>query len=511
MRKANLIFPSLIAIINAIVWFKTISLNFYNDDFQILTYLLENFTSNPFSVFTSKDVSEYYFRPIPNFILTSTLSIFDFNPLPFRLLSLLLHLALSLTLYFFIIKMHENSKLAFFTSLLFSLLPSHDIYLAWLASIGDVLSAIFILWGFYFLINFRSRKSFLLSVVLFLLSILSKESTLLAPCLAITLTYSFDNQRKRLVRFAILASSFILLLFFYRLFVLDIDIFQSPNIESLSLPISILNFFLYPFVLVIPTFAYSKSNPLSILLNLISLLTFATLLINYIQNEKSKRRNILIYGLAWYFWFVLPAIPLFMRWYSLLPSLGFFIALPELIRTMKSKYITIVSSTLIAILAFINFYSISGWAKANQVATKVLNNARNIQIEKPSGVLLWFLPQYYNNYAILRSGIQQGVNFGRKVKFEDVLIPISIVLSSRSKISLVASDSALFKFIVQNAEIFINRRYESLSAIENDYYRLKAQKLNNDTYEVVVEFLRSKPNYRNFFFDGKSFVSIPWH
>ncbi|MFN3781407.1 MAG: glycosyltransferase family 39 protein, partial [Candidatus Kapaibacteriota bacterium] len=357
MRRSNLILISLLTIVNLLVWFKATSLNFYNDDFQILSYLQEHFVSKPFTVFTSKDVSEHYFRPVPNFILTLILSIFDFNPLPFRFLSILIHLLLSLSLYIFLTKMFHNPKLAFISSLLFSLLPSHDIYHAWLASIGDLLAATFILWSFFFLINFSSKRTFLLSLMFFSLSLLSKESTLLAPCLAITLNYFFKDQRKRLVQFAITTSAIILLLFFYRHFVLEINIFHSPNIENLSLLRSIGNFLLYPFVLVIPTFAYSKANSLPILLNLITLFTFGTLLIIYSINKEGKAKNILIYGLAWYFWFAIPAVPLFMRWYSLLPSIGFFIALPELIRIVKPRHITTVAITLIAILSFINFYS----------------------------------------------------------------------------------------------------------------------------------------------------------
>lgn len=509
MKKANLIFILLIIALNLLNWFKTTNLNFYNDDFQILSYLKNHFIANPFLIFSSKDISTYYFRPIPNFINTVILSIFDMNPLPFRLLSLMLHIILSISLYFFILKLFDNPRLALVPSLLFSLLPSHDVYIVWLASIGDLLAPTFILWSFYFLIKFNSKGTFLLSLLFFSLSLLSKESTLPAPCLAISMMFFLKSQRKRLIQFAVLSSSIILLIFLYRHFVLDINIFNSPNVNNFSLVKSLTNFFLYPFILVIPTFAFSKDNLLPVLFNLISILTFATFVTLYFFNRTQREKQVLVYGLAWYSWFVLPAIPLFMRWYSLLPSIGFFIVIPEFLKNIKQKYAVVVFVVFIAIFTAVNIYSLSGWVKANRLATSVLNASSKIPSTEQMGVLLWFFPEYYNNYPILRSGTHLAVNFARKTKFYEMLFPISTILKNDSKISIVGQDSMTFKFKIENARLFFNHRKNYLdlySSIKNNYYKLYIENIDNDKIELSVIFLQRKPNFVNYYFNGRDFV-----
>ncbi|MFN3269848.1 MAG: hypothetical protein ACK42G_04605 [Candidatus Kapaibacteriota bacterium] len=53
------LFLSIILIVNFLLWFKSFSLDFYNDDYQILSFAQENFSKNPLKVFTSQDVSNF--------------------------------------------------------------------------------------------------------------------------------------------------------------------------------------------------------------------------------------------------------------------------------------------------------------------------------------------------------------------------------------------------------------------------------------------------------------------
>jgi len=79
-KNNELLFPLLLALFTFFIWAGVLNLGFFNDDFQILEYLQQNYSENPLKVFTSQDISSYYFRPIPNLWNTLILNLFGFNP-----------------------------------------------------------------------------------------------------------------------------------------------------------------------------------------------------------------------------------------------------------------------------------------------------------------------------------------------------------------------------------------------------------------------------------------------
>ncbi len=511
MKKSILVPILILIIINTFTWSKSLGLNFYNDDFQNLGYLGKHFVGNPLSVFISKDVSIHYFRPIPNFLNTITLSIFGFNPLPFRILNLAFYLALITTIFIFILKISNSSLAAFVSALLFSLLPSHDIFLAWLASSGDVLSTIFLLLSFYFLLDTDSPKIPILSLLFFLLALLSKENSLLAPLLAFSLIFIFPEKRIRLLYFSLFSIFLIILLFSYRYFWLEINIFTSPNIENISLSQLLTNFFLYPFVIVVPTFAYTPENPFPILLNFIFVLIFATLGIIYVFRNATKSTKMIILGLLWYLWFVAPALPLFMRWYSLLPSVGLVVIFAELIPQVKRKFLWLLVLPLSTILLVVNYYSMSGWSKANKISENIIKASMSIEPNQGGKVLLWFFPEYFNNYPILRSGTQQAINFVRNVEFTEILLPIAIVTTPKTNVSLIESDSTFYRFNLKNAKPYLfhkSEKVEKFKSTKNDYYSLEIYRKSEYNYIITIRFLWYKPAYKNYYFDGNNFFKF---
>ncbi|MGC9078704.1 MAG: hypothetical protein ACP5I9_08135 [Candidatus Kapaibacteriota bacterium] len=514
--KTKSAFLSLVFILflNFFVWFKSLTLDFYNDDYQMLGFAQENFSAYPLNVFLIKDVSNYYFRPIPNLLITLFFNAFGYHPLPFRLLNFLLYLSLIFTIFFFFLRLFQNERTAFLSTILFSLLPSHDLYLVWIASIGDILATLFLLLAFHFILFSKKTSSLMFAILFFVLSCLSKESTLPLPFLAVSLAFLYPEKKETLCRFAFVSISVLALLFLFRQFVLGINIFASPNVQNFDLPTSLLNFFLYPFGLVIPTFAFSSENSLGIILNFIFFISLSTIFLFYALNIKEKNWKTIWLGLLWYFWLILPALPLFMRWYILLPSIGLFIIITEMLQHIKIKYFVSFLTPILIILLVVDYYSISGWKKANNFAQKILLETSFLKTYPQRKILLWFFPQYYNNYPILRSGIQQAINFNRNEKFEEVLLPISIVFAQNSKIELVQTDNNSFTFKVFAPRVFLAARNESISnekVTVNDYYRLRiAPTTNPKEYLVFVQFLRDKAEYKNFYFDGTNFRKLEY-
>jgi hypothetical protein len=169
------------------------------------------------------------------------------------------------------------------------------------------------------------------------------------------------------------------------------------------------------------------------------------------------------------------------------------------------------SIPFVAIFFVTNYYSIAGWKKSNVVAHDVLSETAKIDVSSSRKVLLWFFPQYYYNYPILRSGVQQAVNFSRSIKFDEVLLPVSIVMTPRTSVHLVRKGENRFLFEVDGASVFFKSRNEDIPegfTLANDYYTLQVQDKTADYCILEVEFIRPKPEYRNYYFDGKKFVEF---
>jgi len=507
-KKNSFIFPLVIVIYTFFLWSGLLGLGFYNDDFQILQYLQKNYSNNPLQVFVSKDISSYYFRPIPNLWNASILNLFGFNPFFFRLSNLLLYTLLVISLYYFILKLLDDQKLALIATLLFSALPSHDIFLTWTASVGDLLASIFLILSFILIFFTTGRLGFFLSLLALILAFLSKESTFTAILLLFASGLLLKDKAKRIFLLAIVGSVSLAILLFYREIILGIHLFASPNIENFSLSSFLLNFFKYIPVVFIPTFAYSKENSLGLLLNFIFVAILLVFLTIWLKNKQNRNLKPIAFGVLWFALLLLPALPLFMRWYSLLPSLGLVFVLSELMRTVRKSFLYLSLLPFILILSVVDIYSVRLWNKSGAFCQKVLNETQKLDTKGKNKILLWFFPQYRTNFPVLRSGVEQAINFLRTEKFSEVLLPVSIVHQHTSNIELSETNSNKFIFVIQNAEPFLATRSEEISdssIVENDYYRLSILKVANKSYKIEIVFIQTKHDYINFYFDGEKF------
>jgi len=507
-KNNELLFPLLLSLFTFFIWAGVLNLGFFNDDFQILEYLQQNYSENPLKVFTSQDISSYYFRPIPNLWNTLILNLFGFNPFFFRLSNLILYIVFVLLLYFFLSKLINNNTIVLLFALLFSVLPSHDIFLVWTAGVGDLFASIFVLLTFLLILFTSNRWGFIFSSLALIFAFLSKESTFPAILLLFASGLIFKEKSKQMFLLGIMGSLFLAILLIYREVILGIHLFASPNVENFTFLSLLFNFFKYIPIISIPTFAYSKENPVGLLLNFIFSMILLVFLVLWAKNKESRNYKLLVFGVCWYILFVLPALPLFMRWYSLLPSLGLVIASSELIRNARRFLIFLALIPLILILSSVDIYSLRTWNKTTKFCVKILNETKKIDPKGRSKILLWFFPQYRMNSPVLRSGIQQAINFHRQDKFTEVLLPVSIVYYPKSKVRLFESQARKFKFYVENAHPFLSNRNEQIfdsTSVENDYYHLKLLKISNKAYQIVVEFIQTKPDYVNYYFDGEEF------
>lgn len=494
----------LLIIFNILVWYNSTHLGFFNDNYQIFSYLEENTHGNLLKTFSISDLSKGYYRPIPNFFHLILLKVFSNNPRPFYVFQLFLYINIVLVLYKILKEETKNSTISTFISIFFSLLPSHDIYLAWIATNGDLLSTLFCLLALYF---FLIKKIITFGFIFTTLGYLSKESSFVFPLMLFIFFYFQRKLDKKNISIIFGTLTLLFLLLGLRETLLDIHILSSKNLELhnlksiiANLPISIvLNFY--------PTFALSIKTIWGIII-----ITFIIIFVLVCANKYHQQgsisfgnSNLFSLGLIWFITFSLPLIPNIMRWYVILPSVGLIFIIAFLFTSLKFEDHELLSYFIPVILLLIpiNLYSQLGWKNTYQKANEILISASKIESSKPKA-LLWFVPYYYHSYFMLKSGTSQAFNYYIKPKYIDLLFPFPTKISNGYKVKLLSKRENYCVFKLENCLGLYEGNNEKKTK-PNDYY---SSEVNLSTNEIVlkVKFLQYKSEYENYYYNGEKFI-----
>ena len=142
-------------------------------------------------IFTEPVVSNYH--PVTMLSLALNYSISQLDPFSYLLFNYLLHLLNTALVFYFIYKISgAKIEVAFLTALIFGIHPLHVESVAWIAERKDVLYTVFFLlsllqyWRF---LETEKRRALWISLVFFILSLLSKPAATILPLVLILLDY----------------------------------------------------------------------------------------------------------------------------------------------------------------------------------------------------------------------------------------------------------------------------------------------------------------------------------
>lgn len=142
-------------------------------------------------IFTKPVVSNYH--PLTIISLAINFAISGTDPSSYMVFNLLLHLANTALVYYFILQISSGKNyVAAFTALIFGIHPMHVESVAWVSERKDLLYTLFFLislikyWGF---LQSGNRSKLILCFLFFLLSILSKPAAIVLPLLLLLLDY----------------------------------------------------------------------------------------------------------------------------------------------------------------------------------------------------------------------------------------------------------------------------------------------------------------------------------
>lgn len=210
----------LIAFLVILYFWRLLFFNFVTDDFFHLRIGQFKNPEEFITLFTfshSLETSEFiFYRPLTTQVYYGLLSkLFGFNPFPFHLFSLVVHI-LNTFLVYKLTSFLLRNKYRLFASLaaiFFGLNPSQTIAVGWAGTFQEIGVTFFIILSiFSFLKHLNTRKTvlFLGSFLFFIFALMSKENAMVLPFILLLMIFFFGN-RKDLIK---LVPFFIILIFY---------------------------------------------------------------------------------------------------------------------------------------------------------------------------------------------------------------------------------------------------------------------------------------------------------
>ncbi len=167
--------------------------NWDDQDYVLDNLLLRNFTLHGITeIFTTFQVVGIY-HPLTIVSLAVDYQIGGQEAFVYHLHSLLLHLANTYLCYVFIEKLFKRRELAFFVALLFAIHPMHVEPVAWVSARKDLLYTCYLFLSLIAYVKYDSnsntKKYYVLSLVFFVMSLLSKSVVVVAPLYLLLIDY----------------------------------------------------------------------------------------------------------------------------------------------------------------------------------------------------------------------------------------------------------------------------------------------------------------------------------
>lgn len=157
---------------------------FSQDDFFHLNQIEDkNLTDIP-KFFITKAEDQTFYRPLSREVFNLIMyKFFDLNPLPFHLVNATLFILVAVMLYKITQQLFRQNLLRYLAVLAYFISPIHNTELYYLASVQTLLATLFSLICIFFFL----KKSISLSLIFFIMALLSHESAVVTPLILLVL------------------------------------------------------------------------------------------------------------------------------------------------------------------------------------------------------------------------------------------------------------------------------------------------------------------------------------
>ncbi|MDX9790924.1 MAG: glycosyltransferase family 39 protein [Candidatus Kapabacteria bacterium] len=247
--------------------------------------------------------SQHFFRPLQNLTFMFDTVISDGNPSFYHFTNMILHMAAVLLLFKLLRNFGISNISSLFSAALYALSPVMNHAVAWVPGRGDVLMSIFTLVFFISLDDYIKKekfKYFYINITGLILALLSKESALLLPSIA--LIYILIRNRKAVIfqkEGLIFSVSYIVISLAYLLFRNTIITTELSN-TNFGISEYISNLYFLPEIFgkfLIPV-NLSTLPIYSLISTIIGILTSMLFIYLYINSKADK--SYLYFGIIWF-------------------------------------------------------------------------------------------------------------------------------------------------------------------------------------------------------------------
>jgi hypothetical protein len=526
------LFAILISVLIFIEWYPALNIPFLNDDFQILGYFAPHSFFDCFKPFWSQDISATYWRPLVNSLNALTIYFFGFVPFPFHLTNLLIYISDCFLLGLFLKKIGLQGYVPFLAAVLYAILPSHELQVAWIPCRDDSLAFLFIFLFLLFYIKSikeTKKKNNYLPYLFFVAAILSKEAIypiIFVPFLFLLLQIDEKFNFRKALNSSLILLTIILSSLGFRYFIIGGSPFSSyifNKIDILSMPKNLILYlstsFLRPDSLEFLADKYITNIYFMIISSILILFIVWLLIANFMLSSTNSRK-ILIFGILWFSIFISPALPVFMRWYSFTASIGLIISFASLIDEKGKKVPQYLMKGLLFFMIWVLadcFGQMDRWVSTGEKTQKILLSLRELNLNECSTITIWAAPDKIDKINSMKLGIEQAVHWATGNKKLNVIVPMKIECWLNTKVSVtkLADNEYLFK---ADYSRFLTDGMKSKSVIKaetggkaTDEYNLQIEipyPAKDRTAKAHLKFYSCRMNNIHLYFDGDKFSKL---
>ncbi|MCX5781317.1 MAG: tetratricopeptide repeat protein [Elusimicrobia bacterium] len=387
-------------------FYPSLKNSFVNCDDNVL--VTENVSIKSFSLNNLKDIfTKPYcglYHPLVQVSYALEYKVFKLNPSGYHLTNLVFHLLNCLLVFWIFLLISGNIVISFITAVLFGIHPMHVESVAWISERKDVLYSIFFLGSIVAYLYYRTKNKafyYIISISLFVLSLLSKVMAVSLPFALII--FDYISERKDFKKIIYEKIPYFVLSILFAVIAFSIHYGSGePNLAKsfiLNLKYALFGIVFYIYKMIYPVsicFGYPFKPEDFIGITFISIFpAFAMGVITSIVLYSMKFTRKIFFGALFFIITIFPVIQLVpsgqnIPWdrYTYIPFIGLFYIVAEgfnYFRKQRFKRIIsdIVLILMILILAFLTFQRTKTWKSSFSLWNSVLkvypNTARALK------------------------------------------------------------------------------------------------------------------------------------
>jgi len=469
--KTRLICIAGIVLFSVVCYGSIISSYFLSDDFTLIGRVARDGMYSHWGEDTGG-----FLRPVTVLSFLSDHAIWGLEPAGFHLTNILFHGIAGSAVFLISLLIFKEWGLtasilpAFLTACIFVALPSHSEPVSWISGRTDVMAGAFGLlsvYTFMLLLRRRSGPLLVLTIGLFMIGVLAKESALFIPAVWLALAISYRITERSLPsphsRWAIASSAIGLVIYLLaRKIILGhyigglgterhLAIFSGQTLENLE------RFAVRVFFPPLPLQDGALVVPSAILLGA-AILAFILIVQRKKIHLKKRVVHLILLGTC-FFLSLLPVITMKVsvnttqsERFLYFPSAFAVILLGSVIAIIPGRKVSAAILIALVVLGFVSLQQVNTrWQTAGRLSLEI---AQMVSNENPDSVLILNLPDNFQGAYVLRNGIMEAVTFfqGREARGEFRILCTHDVNSLTGSVRVLMADDGMVLTLPQHWE-----------------------------------------------------------